>query len=89
MARIKLRIERPWIPYIIFAITLTLTLLVTYYVSSQTYNEDRLRFLSAVQDTNTNIETRLETYITLLRGGAGFFAADLPEVRRSRGCRTG
>ncbi len=76
MARIKLRIQRPWIPYIIFIVTLTLTLLTTYYVSSATYTEDRLRFLNAVQDTNINIETRLQTYIALLRGTAGLFAAE-------------
>src|SRR6185437_12595791 len=76
MARIKFRIQRPWIPYIIFAITLALTLLTTFYVSRATYTEDRLRFLNAVQDTNTNIETRLQTYIALLRGTAGLFAAE-------------
>ncbi len=76
MARIKLRIQRPWIPYIIFIVTLTLTLLTTYYVSNATYTEDRLRFFNAVQDTNINIETRLQTYIALLRGTAGLFAAE-------------
>jgi two-component system OmpR family sensor kinase len=76
MAKIKIRIRRPWIPYIIFIVTLTLSLLTTYYISKETYTEDRLRFFNAVEDTTINIETRLQTYIALLRGAAGFFAAE-------------
>jgi len=76
MPRLKLKIQRPWIPYIIFIVTLTLTLLATAYTNQQTYTEDRLRFLNAVQDTNTNIRTQIETYIALLRGTAGLFAAE-------------
>lgn len=75
MARLKLKIQQPWIPYIIFIVTLILTLIATYYVSSVTYAQDRFRFFSSVQDTNTNIHTQLETYIALLRGTAGLFAA--------------
>lgn len=76
MARLKLSIQRPWIPYIVLAVTLTLTLVSTYYVSIETYNEDHLRFLNAVQDTSTTIETRMQVYIALLRGTAGLFTAD-------------
>lgn len=76
MARIKLRIQRPWIPYIVLIVTLTITLIATYYVGIETYEEDHLRFLNAVQYTNTNIETRMQTYIALLRGTAGLFTAD-------------
>lgn len=75
MTRIKLPIQRPWIPYIIFVITLILTTVSTYYVSYATYKEDQLRFSNAVQDTQTSIQTRFETYIALLRGGAALFAA--------------
>jgi len=77
MARLKLKIQRPWIPYIIFIITLVLTLLITAYINKQTYTEDNLRFLNAVQDTNTNIRTQIETYIAVLRGTAGLFSAEL------------
>src|SRR6185312_3097064 len=76
MARLKLKIQRPWIPYIIFIITLVLTLLTTAYINQQTYTEDNLRFLNAVQDTNTNIRTQIETYIAVLRGTAGLFSAE-------------
>lgn len=76
MARLKLKIQRPWIPYIILALTLTLTILSTYYVSRATGIEDRLRFLSAVQDTTNNITDRMNIYITLLRGTAGLYASN-------------
>jgi signal transduction histidine kinase len=83
MARIKLKIQRPWIPYIIFVITLSLTLLATFYISNQTYTEDRLRFLNVVLDTNTTIRTQVETYIALLRGTAGLFAA-IPDLNKDQ-----
>lgn len=76
MARLKLQIQRPWIPYIIFVVTLTLTLLATFYVNEAIYMQDRFRFNSSVLDTNTNIRTQLETYIALLRGTTGLFAAE-------------
>jgi signal transduction histidine kinase len=76
MTRIKLSIQRPWIPYIVLIVSLTTTLIATYYVGIETYEQDHLRFLNAVQDTTTNIETHMQTYIALLRGTAGLFAAD-------------
>lgn len=72
---IKLPIRRPWIPYIILAIALSITVIATLYVARSTYERDRLRFLNAVSLTRNNINNRLETYITLLRGSAGLFAA--------------
>jgi two-component system OmpR family sensor kinase len=73
MAKIKIAIHRPWIPYIILTLTLTLTILSAFYISRATYIEDRLRFLNAVQDTSSSITDRMNTYITLLRGTAGLY----------------
>src|SRR6185437_2052897 len=75
MARLKLQIHRPWIPYIILAITLTLTILSTYYISQATRREDNLRFLNAVQDTTNSITDRMSIYITLLQSTAGLYAS--------------
>src|ERR1700722_18219339 len=83
MARLKLKIQRPWIPYIIFVTTLSLTLLATYYISNQTYTEDRLRFLNVVLDTNTTVRTQVETYIALLNGTAGLFVAT-PDLNKEQ-----
>ncbi len=76
MIKIRLRIQRPWIPYIILIITLALTIISTIYVYGATYNEDNLRFINAVQDTENSIYSRLTSYITLLRGAAGLYAAN-------------
>lgn len=76
MARINLPIQRPWIPYIILVITLTLTVISTYYVGRATYIEDQLRFLNAVQDTKNSIEDKLNIYIAVLRGIAGLYAVE-------------
>ncbi len=83
MAKIKIRIQRPWIPYIILILTLTLTILSTFYVSHATRNGDRLRFLNAVQDTNNSISDRINIYITLLRGTSGLYAAD-PDITKNK-----
>ena len=82
MARIKLRIQRPWIPYIIFIISLTLTIVTTFYVSKVSYDVDNLRFLNAVQDTSNGIESQMQTYIALLRGVAGLYAANSEITRQ-------
>ena len=66
--------RRRWIPYFVLVVALLLTAGATYYVSMTAHAEDHLRFESAVERTQDNIENRLETYIALLRAGSGFFA---------------
>lgn len=75
MKRLKLPIRRPWIPYVILIISLLITILSTLYVLKNTEQLDRLRFESAVQDTQSNINNRIETYIALLRGASGVITA--------------
>ena len=72
--KIKLPIRRPWIPYIILGISLLITLLSTFYVVRSAEERDRLRFENAVQQTRNSINSRLETYIALLRGGSALYA---------------
>ncbi len=83
MARIKLVIHRPWIPYIILILTLTLTILSTFYISRATHIEDRLRFLNAVQDTSNSISDRMNIYVTLLRSIAGLYAS-IPDISKDQ-----
>lgn len=68
--------RRTWIPYLVLLIALLLTGAATYYVRATAQARDRVRFETSVQRTQYNIDSRLETYITLLRGGAGLFAAN-------------
>lgn len=68
--------RRTWIPYLVLLLALLLTGAATYYVWATAQARDRLRFETSVQRTQDNIDIRLESYITLLRGGAALFAAN-------------
>jgi two-component system, OmpR family, sensor kinase len=68
-------IRRPWIPYIILVISLLATIFATLYVNRTAYAIDQLRFESSAEQTQNTINNRLETYIALLRGGAGLLAS--------------
>lgn len=76
MARIKLRIERPWIPYIIFVVALLITGGITWYAERTTTERDRLRFVNAQEQAQNIISNQLEIYVTLLRGTSGLIAAE-------------
>ncbi len=64
-----------WGPYFVLLIALLLTALAAYYVVRSAETKDRLRFGSAVERTQTEIERRLDMHIALLRAGSGLFAA--------------
>lgn len=55
--------------------SLLLTSLVTYVLASTARAREQSRFLSTVQSAQDRIQTRLETYIALLRGTAALYAA--------------
>ena len=68
--------KRPPIPWII----LIVSLLLTVFAAWQSYQFQRgrsdERFLNSTQATAARVEARIHTYIALLRGGVGLFAAD-------------
>ena len=68
--------RRKWIPYFVSAIALVLTAEATIYVAITAKAKDKLRFENAVGRSQDDIQQRLNTYITLLRGGSGLFAAN-------------
>jgi len=65
----------PWLPYFVLGVSLLLTALFTYYAAIAAKAKDQLRFEKTVERTQNDIQNRLETYIALLRGGSGLFAA--------------
>lgn len=67
--------RRTWIPYFVLVVTLLLTGIATFYVGLTARTKDQLRFENAVEFTKDDIQSRLNTYISLLRGGSGLFAA--------------
>jgi signal transduction histidine kinase/ActR/RegA family two-component response regulator/sensor domain CHASE-containing protein len=67
--------RRTWIPYFVLGISLLLTLVATSFVAATARAKDELRFENAVENAQDSINDRLETYISVLRGAAGLFAA--------------
>ena len=67
--------NRVLLPYSILLLGFCFTLVVYYYFSKLTYEQDRIRFESSVQDIESQVSLRIATSITLLRAGTGLFAA--------------
>ena len=69
------RVNRGLLPYIILLLGFCFTLLVYYYFSKLTQEQDRSNFDRSVQELQDQVKLRIETSITLLRSGTGLFAA--------------
>src|SRR5918995_4749712 len=63
------------IPYLVLAVGLIFTSIVSYRLAKGTAAEDRARFQGLVQQVHVGIESRLETYRALVLAGAGLFTA--------------
>src|SRR5690242_7987425 len=69
------RSRRVLLPYLILLLGLCFTLVVYYYFSKLTFEQDQSRFQKTVQELHDRIKVKLETSIALLRAGTGLFAA--------------
>ena len=67
--------SRVFLPYLILLLGFCFTVLVYYYFSHLTYEQDQIRFSRSVQQIQDRVRTRVETSTTLLRAGTGLFAA--------------
>ncbi|HEV8430832.1 MAG TPA: CHASE domain-containing protein [Pyrinomonadaceae bacterium] len=67
--------SRVLLPYLILILGFCFTLLVYYYFSKLTLEQDQINFARQVQQIQDQIRLRVETSITLLRAGTGLFAA--------------
>lgn len=67
--------NRVFLPYLILLVGFCFTLVVYYYFYQLTYEQDRIRFESAVQKVQDQVRLRIATSEALLRAGAGLFAA--------------
>lgn len=63
------------LPYLILLVGLAFTVVVYYYFSKLTFEQDQSRFQKNVQELQDRIRLKVETSITLLRAGTGLFAA--------------
>src|SRR5690242_19477058 len=66
---------RVFLPYLILLLGLCFTLVVYYYFSKLTFEQDQSRFHQNVDDLQDQIAVKLDTSIVLLRAGTGLFAA--------------
>lgn len=61
------------IPYFVFTISLIATCVITYYFYSSAKTIDSQRFTTEVTKVRNAINTKLETYLALLRASRGYF----------------
>jgi signal transduction histidine kinase/CHASE1-domain containing sensor protein/CheY-like chemotaxis protein len=76
------RKRRVFLPYLILLLGLCFTILVYYYFSKLTREQDQSRFNQSVQEIQDKITLRVQTAVALLRAGTGLFAAST-SVERS------
>ncbi len=69
------RKRRVFLPYLILLLGICFTVLVYYYFSKLTYEQDLSRFQKSVQEIQDNIRLRVQTSVALLRAATGLFAA--------------
>jgi PAS domain S-box-containing protein len=74
---------RPRAPWLVLALVLACAAATALYVRQAERERDRLRFENAVQRTEDDLRTRLDTYVAVLRAGAGLWDAQ-GEVTRDR-----
>src|ERR1041384_4877912 len=67
--------NRAIMPYLILLLGFCFTLLVYYYFSKLTHEQDRINFERTAQEIQDQIRLRIETSTALLRAGTGLFAA--------------
>jgi signal transduction histidine kinase/CHASE1-domain containing sensor protein/CheY-like chemotaxis protein len=67
--------NRSYLPVLILLLGLWFTVLVYYYFSKLTYDQDKISFDSSVREIQDQVNLRIQTSITLLRAGTGLFAA--------------
>lgn len=76
------RSSAPLLPWLVLLVALGLTALSAALVAASDRRADELRFQSLVTRSQDDIAARLETYISMLRGVSGLFAAN-PEIDRA------
>jgi signal transduction histidine kinase/CHASE1-domain containing sensor protein/CheY-like chemotaxis protein len=69
------RKRRVFLPYLILLLGICFTIVVYYYISKLTYDQDQSRFQKAVQEIQDNVRLRVQISLALLRAGTGLFAA--------------
>ncbi|HLP78638.1 MAG TPA: CHASE domain-containing protein, partial [Candidatus Paceibacterota bacterium] len=73
---------RRWIPATVLLAGLALTVSATYYAAWSVKLRNRSDFEIRAEQTRASIDARLENYVSMLRGMAGYFAAETNVTRQ-------
>ncbi len=79
--RIGYRARRTWVAYFVALVGLAVTAVAAAYVARATRDKDQARYESTAWHMSDSIQHSIDTYIAILQGGAGLFAA-YPSVTR-------
>ena len=63
-------------PYLVLAVSLLLTVVVTYNFYQNAKNKDKVRFDGETSRLHSTIESKINLYIALLKGGRGFIESN-------------
>ncbi|MGI8788009.1 MAG: CHASE domain-containing protein [Pyrinomonadaceae bacterium] len=69
-------------PYLVLAVSIFLTVGVTYNFYQSAKNKDSIRFTNEVNRIQASIENKINLYIALLKGGRGFVESNREITRR-------
>lgn len=64
-----------WVPYLVLAVALLATALVTGYVADSTRLRERLGFQKSAESIEGHLQTKMASYVTILRATRGLFSA--------------
>ena len=68
--------KRAEMPFFVLACGLILTAIAAFFVAKNQFSQRRAEFNASVQDIEESIRSRMDSYVSLLLGGAGLMAAD-------------
>ncbi len=73
---LKQKVDSLKLPYLVLAVSIILTLGITYIFYQSSKSKDQIRFNTNVSRIQNTIESRIGLYIVLLKSGRGFIEAN-------------
>ncbi|MGI9054930.1 MAG: CHASE domain-containing sensor histidine kinase [Pyrinomonadaceae bacterium] len=73
---LKQKVDNLKLPYLVLAVSIILTLGITYIFYQSAKNKDQIRFNTNVNRIQNTIEERISLYVVLLKSGRGFIKAN-------------
>jgi signal transduction histidine kinase len=81
--KIKASSQTASFPYLVLAVSLLLTIGITYNFYQSAKNKDKIRFNNEISRLQSAIENKINLYIALLKGGRGFIESNQNITRRN------